>query len=179
VALPAPPDLPPVGPELTLRLRGTGAALRLHAASAVALDFSGTIRMTVEERLRYGPDGVKLRVTGVDLAAESDALGAVRMSLGDDDVAMLSRVELAGEPPLLRHVMAFEVALTIERPPGGAGPLELTSAQPPTLVCTGLARFPPQHAASYELQRAVELTPRGALDQVVAELLELSLTTSG
>jgi hypothetical protein len=177
VAPPAPPDLPPVGPELTLSLRGS-AALRLDAGSAVELDLSGTIRMTVEERLRYGPAGVRLRISGVDLAAASDVLGTVRMSLADDDVAMLSRVELAGDPPLLRHVMAFEVTLTIERPPAVAGPLDLTSAQPPTLVCVGLERFPPRRAASYELQRPVELTPEGALDEVVGELLALSLTSN-
>jgi hypothetical protein len=173
----APPELPPIGPELTLRLHGVDAVLRLGAAGEARLDFSGAVRTTVEEQLRYGPPGVKLRVGAVALDADGEALGAVTLSLGDDDVAMLSRVELAGEPPLLRHVMAFELAITIERPPGGGPPLLLTSAQPPALVCAGLESFPP-HDARYELQRPVELTPPGVLDEVAGELLTLTLSVT-
>ncbi|KFA90698.1 hypothetical protein [Archangium violaceum] len=151
---------------------------QVNVLGLLHLDFKGGIRYRVEANLGSGLGGVKLKVLGFEQSADSPVLGRVTLSMADTDVTPLSLLELIHHlPPTFRQTTFLDLQVTIEKPPGGGPPLALASRNTFTLLNDRLTVFPPQGAV-YQLQKPVELTPVGAPDQVVAQILQFPITMS-
>jgi hypothetical protein len=73
--------------------------------------------------------------------------------------------------------MFLDFTVTIEKPPGGGPPMQLSNTKTATLLNDKLTVFPPQGAV-YQLQQPVDLAPVGTPAQVVATLLQFPVTVS-
>lgn len=90
----------------------------------------------------------------------------------------LSLLEVIGNmPPKFKQTMFLDFTVTVEKPPGGGPPMQLSNTKTATLVNDNLTVFPPQGAV-YQLQQPVDLAPPGAPNQVVAQLLQFPVTVS-
>jgi hypothetical protein len=146
--------------------------LKVDVLGILTLDFKGGIKERVEANLAGGLGGVKLKVIGFEMSADSPVLGKVTMSQADIDTTPLSLLELIGNlPPTFRHTSILDFKLTIEKPPGGGPPLVLLTTKPATMLYDKLTTYPPQ-GSMYQLQAPVDLAPVGAPTQVVAQLLQ-------
>lgn len=144
----------------------------------ITLDFKGGIKVRVEANLAGGLGGVKLKVIGHEVSADSPVLGMVTISQADVEVTPLSLLELVKNlPPTFRQTMFLDFTVTIERPPGGDPPLVLSNTKTARLLNDNLTVFPPQGAV-YQLQEPVDLAPVGAPNRVVATLLQFPVTVS-
>ncbi len=177
VLVPGHPYLPPIGLEIPCSMYANAVPLRVGALGVLTLDFQGGIRVRVEENIAAGLGGVRLRVIGCDVSAESDALGTVTMSQADFDTTPLSLLEIMGNSPVFRQTMFLDFTVTVEKPPAGDGPLVLSNTKTASLVNNNLTNFPPQGDV-YQLQEPVALVRPDAPDQVVARLLEFPVTVT-
>jgi hypothetical protein len=143
----------------------------------VRLDFKGGIRVRVEANIQEGLGGVRLRVIGHEVSADSEALGRVTISQADIDTTPLSLLEIIGNSPVYRQTMFLDFTVTVEKPPGGGGPMVLSNTKTATLVSGTLNQFPPTGDV-YQLQEPVDLAPVGSPDQVVAQLQQFPVTVS-
>ncbi|OJT25756.1 hypothetical protein BO221_07840 [Archangium sp. Cb G35] len=170
--------LPPIGLEIPSSCYAVNIPLKLDVLGIVNLDFKGGIRERVEANLTGGLGGVKLKVIGFEVSADSPVLGKVTMSQADIDTTPLSLLELTHNlPPTFRQTKFLDFTLTIEKPPGGGPPLVLSNTKTAWLVNDKLSAFPPQGHV-YQLQQPVDLAPAGAPNQVVAQLLQFPSTWS-
>ncbi|HEU4324594.1 MAG TPA: hypothetical protein VFS21_15735 [Roseiflexaceae bacterium] len=152
--------------------------LRVDVLGIITLDFKGGIKVRVEANLAGGLGGVKLKVIGHEVSADSPVLGMVTISQADVEVTPLSLLELVKNlPPTFRQTMFLDFTVTIERPPGGDPPLVLSNTKTARLLNDNLTVFPPQGAV-YQLQEPVDLAPVGAPNRVVATLLQFPVTVS-
>jgi hypothetical protein len=151
--------------------------LRVDVLGVITLDFKGGIKVRVEANLGAGLGGVKLKVIGHEVSAESPVLGRITISQADIDVTPLSLLEVIGNSPVFRQTMFLDFTVTVEKPPGGEGPLVLSNTKTATLINPRLTSFPPQGAV-YQLQEPIDLAPVGAPNQVVATLLQFPVTVS-
>ncbi|KYF65483.1 hypothetical protein BE15_24610 [Sorangium cellulosum] len=150
----------------------------MNVLGIVTLDFRGGWKVRVEANRAAGVSGVKLKMIGLEWWADSPVLGRVTISQADTDVTPLSLLEVvSGNPDKYRNTMFLDFTVTIERPPGGGPPLELSSTKTARLLNDNLFYYPPQGNV-YQLQEPVDLAPASALSQVVATLLQLPLTVS-
>jgi hypothetical protein len=150
----------------------------VNVLGIVTLDFKGGIRVRVEANLAGGLGGVKLKVIGHEVSADSPVLGKVTISQADIDTTPLSLLEVIGNmPPKFRQTMFLDFTVTVEKPPGGGPPMQLSNTKTATLLNSNLTVFPPQGAV-YQLQQPVDLAPVGAPNQVVAQLLQFPVTVS-
>jgi hypothetical protein len=143
----------------------------------VTLDFKGGIRVRVEGNISAGLGGVRLKVIGHEVSADSPVLGKVTISQSDIDVTPLSLLEIIGNSPVFRQTMFLDFTVTVEKPPGGDGPLVLSNTKTAALVSPRLTHFPPQGDV-YQLQEPVDLAPVGSPDQVIAQLQQFPVTVS-
>ncbi|HEX4962176.1 MAG TPA: hypothetical protein VF173_15175 [Thermoanaerobaculia bacterium] len=144
----------------------------------VTLDFKGGIKVRVEANLDSGLGGVRLKVIGHEVSADSPVLGKVTISQSDVDVTPLSLLELISNlPPTFRQTMFLDFNVTVEKPPGGGPPLVLSNTKTATLLNDKLTVFPPQGSV-YQLQQPIDLAPVGAPGQVIAQLLQFPVTVS-
>jgi len=152
--------------------------LQVNVLGLVTLDFKGGIRVRVEANLGAGLGGVKLKVIGHEVSADSPVLGKVTISQADIDTTPLSLLEVIGNmPPKFRQTMFLDFTVTVEKPPGGGPPMQLSNTKTATLLNDNLTVFPPQGSV-YQLQQPVDLAPVGAPSQVVAQLLQFPVTVS-
>jgi hypothetical protein len=150
----------------------------VNVLGLVTLDFKGGIRVRVEANLADGLGGVKLKVIGHEVSADSPILGKVTISQADVDTTPLSLLEIiSNTPPTFKQTMFLDFTVTVEKPPGGGPPMQLSNTKTATLVNSNLTVFPPQGAV-YQLQAPVDLAPVGAPNQVVAQLLKFPVTVS-
>lgn len=162
--------LPSIGLEIPCSGYALNVPLQVNVLGLITLDFKGGITVRVEGNLREGLGGVRLRVIGFELSAESPVLGTVTMSQADVDLTPLSLLELTKTlPPTFRNTFFLDFTVTIEKPPGGGPPLVLANTKTAQLFIDKLMQFPPQGDV-YQLQEPVDLAPVGAPDQVVAQL---------
>lgn len=169
--------LPPIGLEIPCSCYAVNVPLRVDVLGIVRLDFKGGIKVRVEENIAGGLGGVKLKVIGHEVSAYSPVLGKVTISQADIDTTPLSLLELTSNlPPTFRQTMFLDFTVTIEKPPGGSGPLVLSNTKTAVLL-NNLTVFPPQGAV-YQLQEPVDLAPVGAPNQVVAQLQQFPVTVS-
>ncbi len=132
----------------------------------------------VEANLGAGLGGVKLKVLGFEVSADSPVLGKVTLRKADVDVTPLSLLELTKNlPPTFRQTKFLDFTVTIEKPPGGGPPLVLSNTKTARLINDNLTVYPPQGSV-YQLQEPVDLAPVGAPSQVVAQLLQFPSTWS-
>jgi hypothetical protein len=170
--------LPSIGLEIPISAYGTDIPLRVDVLGIVRLDFKGGIKDRVEANISSGLGGVKLKVLGFEMSADSPVLGTVTMSWADNDVTPLSLLEVIKTlPPTYRHTRYLDFTLTIEKPPGGGPPLVLSNTKTAVVLNNNLTVYPPQGAV-YQLQAPVDLAPIGAPDQVVAQLQQFPTTWS-
>lgn len=170
--------VPPIGSEIPVSCYAVNVPFQVHVLGLVKLDFKGGIKYRVEANLGAGLGGVKLRIIGFEVSADSPVLGKVTMSQADVDTTPLSLLELIKNlPPTYRQTTFLDVRVTIEKPPGGGPPLVLANTKTLTLVHDNLTVFPPQGHV-YQLQAPVDLAPVGAPSQVVAQLLQFPSTMS-
>ncbi|HZF49129.1 MAG TPA: hypothetical protein VE093_10800 [Polyangiaceae bacterium] len=170
--------LPPIGLEIPCSMYAENVPLRVDVLGIVTLDFKGGIKFRVEANLAGGLGGVKLRIIGHEVSAESPVLGKVTISQADIDVTPLSLLEVIKTlPPTFRNTIYHDFTLTIERPPGGGPPLVLSNTKTAALRNDSLTVFPPQGAV-YQLHEPVDLAPVGSPNQVVAQLLQFPVTMS-
>ena len=170
--------LPPIGLEIPCAMYANDVPLRMDVLGLLTLDFRGGITVRVETNLNNGLGGVKLRIIGHEVSAESPVLGKVTISQADIDVTPLSLLEVIKTlPPTFRSTIYHDFTLTIERPPGGGPPLVLSNTKTAALVNDNLTAFPPEGAV-YQLREPVDLAPVGSPDQVVAQLLQFPATMS-
>jgi hypothetical protein len=170
--------LPPIGLEIPVSGYAVNVPFQVNVLGLLTLDFKGGIKYRVEANLSGGLGGVKLKVIGFEMSADSPVLGKVTMSQSDVDTTPLSLLEVTNNlPPTFRQTTFLDVTVTIEKPPGGGPPLVLSNAKPLTLLNDRLTVFPPQGSV-YQLQMPVDLAPVGAPGQVVAQLLQLPTTMS-
>jgi len=138
----------------------------------------GGIKFRVEQNISSGLGGVRSRIIGHEVSANSPVLGTVTLSQADIDVTPLSLLELVGNlPPTYRNTIFHDFTCTIEKPPGGGPPLVLSNTRTGVLLNERLHVFPPQGDV-YQLQAPIDLAPVGAPDQVVAQLLQFPVTVS-
>lgn len=170
--------LPPIGLEIPCSCYAVNVPLQVNVLGLVTLDFKGGIRVRVEANLGGGLGGVKLKVIGHEVSADSPVLGKVTISQADIDVTPLSLLEVIGNmPPKFRQTMFLDFTVTVEKPPGGGPPMQLSNTKTATLINDNLTVFPPQGSV-YQLQQPVDLAPVGAPGQVVAQLLQFPVTVS-
>ncbi|WP_224366923.1 hypothetical protein [Hyalangium versicolor] len=170
--------IPPIGLEIPMSMYAVNVPLQVNVLGLVTLDFKGGIKVRVEANLGAGLGGVKLKVIGFEVSADSPVLGKVTLSQADVDTTPLSLLELVGNlPPKFRQTLFLDFVTTIEKPPGGGPPLQLSQKKTARLVNDNLTVFPPQGSV-YQLQEPVELAPIGAPTQVVAQLLQFPVTVS-
>jgi hypothetical protein len=150
----------------------------VNVLGLVTLDFKGGIRVRVEANLGAGLGGVKLKVIGHEVSADSPILGKVTISQSDIDTTPLSLLEVLGNmPPKFRQTMYLDFTVTVERPPGGGPPMQLSNTKTATLINDNLTVFPPQGSV-YQLQQPVDLAPIGNPGTVVATLQQFPVTVS-
>ncbi|WP_315785278.1 hypothetical protein [Fischerella sp. JS2] len=170
--------LPSIGMEIPCSCYAVNVPLQVNVLGLVTLDFKGGITVRVEENLSQGLGGVKLRVIGHEVSADSPVLGRVTISQADAEVTPLSLLELIKQlPPTFRQTMYLDFTVTIEKPPGGGPPLVLSNTKTARLINDNLTQFPPQGAV-YRLQEPVDLAPVGAPTEVVAQLLQFPVTVT-
>lgn len=170
--------LPPIGLEIPCSCYAVNVPLQVSVLGLIQLDFKGGIRVRVEANLAAGLGGVRLKVIGHEVSADSPVLGKVTISQSDIDTTPLSLLEvLSTLPPKYRQTMFLDFIVTIEKPPGGGPPLVLSNTKTATLINDSLTVFPPQGSV-YQLQQPVDLAPVGAPGQVVATLQQFPVTVS-
>ena len=171
--------LPSMYAEIPCTCDAVDVPLQVNVLGLVTLNFKGEIRVRVEATLPPSLSlggvlgGVHLRVIGHEVSADSPVLGTVTISQRDIDVTPLSLLEIT---PAYRQTMFLDFTVTIEKPPGGGGPLVLANTKTAVLVAN-LTQFPPQGAV-YLLQQPVDLAPPGAPSQVVATLQQFPVTVT-
>ncbi|XXY49039.1 hypothetical protein WME91_54440 [Sorangium sp. So ce269] len=159
-------------------MHNSDTPFRVDVLGVVRLDFKGGIKVRVEENNPGGPGGVKMRVIGFEVSADSAVLGKVTLSLANSDATPLSRLDLTGNSPSgYRETWTLDLQVTIEKPPSGGPPLVLSSTRPARLLNNNLTVYPAQGAV-YQLQEPVDFGPVGAPNQVVAQLQQFSPTVS-
>jgi hypothetical protein len=157
---------------------GADIPLRVEVLGLVLLDFRGGTRRRIEAGLGSGLGGVRQKVIGFQVSADSPVLGQVTMCQADVDTTPLSLLEVTSNEPLtLRETIFLDVTLTIEKPPGGGPPLILTNSKPLTLIADRLSWYPAQGVV-YQLREPVDLSPVGKPGQVVATLQQFPMTMS-
>ncbi|MDY7227389.1 hypothetical protein [Hyalangium rubrum] len=170
--------LPPIGLEIPCSAYGVNIPLKVNVLGIITLDFKGGIKERVEANISGGLGGIKLKVIGFEMSADSPVLGKVTISQADVDTTPLSLLELISNlPPTFRHTRFLDFTMTIERPPGGGPPLVLANTKTARVLNDKLTVYPPQGAV-YQLQEPVDLAPVGAPNQVVAQLLQYPTTWS-
>ena len=170
--------LPSIGLEIPCSCYANNVPLNVDVLGLITLDFKGGITVRVEGNLTSGLGGVKLRVIGHEVEADSPVLGRVTISQADTEMTPLSLLELTRNlPPTYRQTMYLDFDITIEKPPGGGPPLVLSTTKTAALVNDNLLRFPPQGDV-YQLQEPVDLAPVDAPDQVVAQLQQFPVTVT-
>lgn len=170
--------LPPIGLEIPCSCYAVNVPLQVNVLGLLTLDFKGGIKVRVEANIGAGLGGVKLKVIGHEVSADSPVLGKVTISQADTDVTPLSLLEVIGTmPPKFKQTMFLDFTVTIEKPPGGGPPMVLSNTKTATLMNDNLTVFPPQGSV-YQLQQPVDLAPVGAPSQVVAQLLQFPVTVS-
>lgn len=170
--------LPPIGLEIPCSCYAVNVPLQVNVLGIIKLDFKGGIKVRVEANLGSGLGGVKLKVIGHEVSADSPVLGKVTISQADIDVTPLSLLEVVGNmPPKFRQTMFLDFTVTVEKPPGGGPPMQLSNTKTATLLNDNLTVFPPQGSV-YQLQQPIDLAPVGAPGQVVAQLLQFPVTVS-
>jgi hypothetical protein len=170
--------LPSVGLEIPCSCHAADTPLRVDGFGLVTLDFKGGIKVRVEGNISAGLGGVRLKVIGHEVSADSPVFGKVTISQADVDVTPLSLLEIIGNtPPVFRQTMFLDFTVTVEKPPAGDGPLVLSNTKTAALVSPRLTNFPPQGDV-YQLQEPVDLAPVGHPDQVVAQLQQFPVTVS-
>lgn len=170
--------LPPIGLEIPCSCYAVNVPLSVNVLGLVQLDFKGGIRVRVEANLAAGMGGVRLKVIGHEVSADSPVLGKVTISQSDIDTTPLSLLEVISTmPPKYRQTMYLDFTVTVEKPPGGGPPLVLSNTKTATLINDNLTVFPPQGSV-YQLQQPVDLAPVGAPGQVLATLQQFPVTVS-
>lgn len=170
--------LPSIGVEIPCSCYAVNVPLEVDVLGLITLDFKGGITVRVEGNLSEGLGGVRLRVIGHEVSADSPVLGTVTISQSDTEVTPLSLLQLTQTvPPTFRQTMFLDFTVTIEKPPGGGPPLVLSTTKTAQLLNDNLMQFPPQGNV-YRLQEPVELAPIDAPDQVVAKLLQFPVTVT-
>lgn len=170
--------LPPIGLEIPMSMYTVNTALEVDVLGTIRLDFKGGIRVRVESNLAEGLGGLRLRVIGFEMSAESPQLGRITLSQADIDTTPLSLLEIKNQmPPKFRQTMLLDVTMTIEKPPGGGSPLVLANPKTAKLLNDNLPVFPPQGHV-YQLVEPVDFAPVGAPNQVIAKLLEFPVTVT-
>jgi hypothetical protein len=170
--------IPPIGLEIPCSCYAVNVPLQVNVLGLVQLDFKGGIRVRVEANLGAGLGGVKLKVIGHEVSADSPILGKVTISQADIDVTPLSLLEVVRTlPPTFKQTMFLDFTVTVEKPPGGGPPLVLSNTKTATLLNDNLTVFPPQGSV-YQLQQPVDLAPVGAPGQVIATLQQFPVTVS-
>jgi hypothetical protein len=170
--------LPPIGLEIPCSCYAVNVPLKVDVLGIITLDFKGGIKVRVEANLAGGLGGVKLKVIGHEVSADSPILGKVTISQADIDVTPLSLLEVIGNmPPKFKQTMFLDFTVTVEKPPGGGPPMKLSNTKTATLLNSNLTVFPPQGSV-YQLQQPIDLAPVGAPGQVVAQLLQFPVTVS-
>jgi hypothetical protein len=177
MAFPVSPYLPPIGLEIPCSCYASSVPLQVNVLGLVTLDFRGGIRVRVEENIAAGLGGVRLRVIGHEVTADSPVLGTVTISQSDIDTTPLSLLELIHNPPVFRQTMFLDFTVTVEKPPAGQGPLVLSNTRTATLINDNLTNFPPQGDV-YQLQEPIDLAPPDSPDQVLATLQQFPVTVS-
>lgn len=170
--------LPPIGMEIPCSMYALKVPLQVNVLGLVMLDFKGGIRVRVENNLSEGLGGIKQRVIGFEVSADSPVLGRVTISQADTEATPLSILQITkNEPPTFQNIFYLDLTVTIEKPPGGGPPLVLSSTKTAALINQNLPYFLPLGAV-YQLQAPVDLVPVGAPDQVVAQLQQFPATVS-
>lgn len=170
--------IPPIGLEIPISCYSVNTPLKMDVLGVVTLDFKGGIKYRIEANLGAGLGGVKMKVLGFEMSADSPVLGKVTLRQAEVDTTPLSLLEVVGKlPPTFRQTTFLDVTMTIEKPPGGGLPLVLSNTKPLRLLNDKLTVFPPQGAV-YQLQEPVDFAPVGAPNQVVAQLLQMPTTMS-
>lgn len=170
--------MPPIGLEIPCSCYASSVPLSVNVLGIVTLDFKGGIRVRVEANLAGGMGGVRLKVIGHEVSADSPVLGKVTISQADIDTTPLSLLEvISNMPPTFRQTMYLDFSVTVEKPPGGGPPLVLSNTKTATLINNNLRQFPPMGDV-YQLQQPIDLAPVGAPNQVIATLQQFPVTVS-
>jgi hypothetical protein len=170
--------LPSVGVEIPCSCYAINVPLQVNVLGLVTLDFKGGITVRVEGNLREGLGGLRLRIIGHEVSADSPVLGTVTISQSDIDVTPLSLLQVTKTlPPTFRQIMYLDFTVTIEKPPGGGPPLVLSNTKTAALINDNLTQFPPQGDV-YQLQEPVDLAPIDEPNQVVAQLQQFPVTVT-
>ena len=171
-------SLPPIGAELSCSMYAVNVPLRIDVLGVVTLDFKGGIKFRVVENLAGGLGGVRLKIIGHEVSADSPVLGKVTIRQADVEVTPLSLLEIiSNSPPTYRNTIFHDFTVTIERAPGGGPPLVLSNTKTGVLIYERLTVFPPQGSV-YQLQAPVDLAPVSAPNEVVAQLQHFPVTMS-
>lgn len=170
--------LPPIGLEIPCSMYAVNVPLQINVLGLIQLDFKGGIRYRIEANLGAGLGGVKLKIIGFEMSADSPVLGKVTLSQADIDTTPLSLLEVISTlPPKFRVTTFLDVTMTLEKPPGGGPPLVLANTKTMALLNDNLTVFPPQGSV-FQLQQPVDFAPVGAPNQVIAQLLQFPVTVS-
>jgi hypothetical protein len=164
--------------EIPMSCYGVNIPLQLNVLGIVPLDFRGGIRVRVEANIAAGLGGVRMKVIGFEVSANSDKLGHVIISQADVDTTPLSLLEITSTtPPTLRQTLFLDFTVEIEKPPGGGKPLVLSNTKTAALVGPNVTWFPPRGDV-YQLQEPVDLAPFDKPSQVIGQLQQFPVTVS-
>ena len=170
--------LPPIGLEIPCSMYAVNVPLQINVLGLISLDFKGGIVYRTEANLASGQGGVKLKVIGFEMSADSPVLGKVTLSQADTNTTPLSLLEIISTlPPKFRITNFLDVTVTIEKSPAGGPPLTLANTKTMTLLNDNLTVFPPQGSV-FQLQQPVDLAPVQAPSQIIGTLQQFPVTVS-
>ncbi|MEU1345338.1 hypothetical protein [Streptomyces sp. NPDC005827] len=146
-----------------------------YQGKTLTVDFHGGLRYRADVDPDDPTTGVRLRIIGWRVAAESE-MGAIVLEQNDVGVGPKSRVHLTLQfPPVyeVRETIGFTATISTDD-----SPVVLTTKEDVVVLCPRVTQFPPR-GDLYKLEKAVELVDPKAPDTVVGRLLKFDAKTGG
>lgn len=164
-------SLPAIGGEYPFTKYASKVKLRVNVIGELELEFKGGIKFYVAKNLERGLGGRMLTVRGYEVSADSSEIGKITISQSDIDTTPPSLLEVTDLLPIFCETMILDFTMTVEKPPGGGPPMQLSNSKPMKLVSNYLTEFPHQ-GAPFTLVEPVDLAPVGSPEQIVATITE-------
>ncbi|KAI8869123.1 hypothetical protein GQ42DRAFT_156477 [Ramicandelaber brevisporus] len=178
--------LPDIGTEYPLSMLAKQVPVRIRT-ELVSVDFSGSLKIRVEENPNDKVNSVLLKVDGFHMNATlpgkdgSSSGGTIAIEQNDVDVDPKSTLKLThNNPPKYENILELSFTMTIKQPDlmlRKRELLELVTKDPAKLIGS-LTQFPPK-GKLYQLQNPVDLVSPDDPDTVIATIEKFPVNVGG
>ena len=157
-------SLPAIGGEYPFTKYASKVKLRVNVIGELELEFKGGIKFYVAKNLERGLGGRMLTVRGYEVSADSSEIGKITISQSDIDTTPPSLLEVTDLLPIFCETMILDFTMTVEKPPGGGPPMQLSNSKPMKLVSNEDVREDRDPALAEDLVRLERRRAVRALD---------------